>query len=109
MVALRDEETQRKGIVGCLLLTDMTPAPDDTQHLQMMALLAISVPMYLPGGHICTDNSMFLPLATVFLSCMDRLMKTRHKIHIGASNPIISYLRRRTDAPMLTLSALLVL
>ena len=92
MVALRDEETQRKGVVGTLLLNGMSPAADHQQHFKKLALLATSVPMFLPGGHICTDNSMFLPLITVFLSYMDRLMQTRHKIHIGASNPVISCL-----------------
>jgi hypothetical protein len=91
MVALRDEETQRKGIVGTILFNGMTPAPDDQQYLRKLALLAKSVPMYLPGGHICTDNSIFLPLATAFLSYMDRLMKTRHKMHKGMSNPVILY------------------
>jgi hypothetical protein len=110
MVTLRDEETQRKGVVGTLLFHGMTPAPDDQQHLRTMGLLAHAIPMYLPGGHICTENSMFFPLATAFLSVMDRLMKTRHKIHIGASNAVISYryLRRRTDAPMLTISQFLL-
>jgi hypothetical protein len=107
MVALRDEETQIKGVVGTAMFIGMTPAPDDQQHIMKMALLASSIPMYLPGGHICTDNSMLLPLATAFLSCMDRFMKTRHKIHRGASNPVISYLRRRTGAPILTLSSFL--
>ena len=90
MNALRDEGTQRKGVVGILLFNGKVLAPDDQQHLRKLVLLVTSVPMFLPGGHICTDNSMFLPLTTAFLSYMDRLMKTRHKIHIGASNSVIS-------------------
>lgn len=85
MNALRDEGTQRKGVVGILLFNGKVPAPDDQQHLRKLVLLVTSVPMFLPGGHICTDNSMFLPLTTAFLSYMDRLMKTRHKIHIGSN------------------------
>ena len=84
MSALEDVETQKRGVVALLYHLGVKAAPEPKFYFKM-PLIATAIPMHMASGHMCLDDSNFLPLISMFLSTLDSVKRPRHKLHRGKS------------------------
>eukprot|EP00980_Cylindrotheca_fusiformis_P003723 scaffold824_cov129-Cylindrotheca_fusiformis.AAC.3 len=86
--ALRDKETQRKGLVLVLFNVGSSSSlePEVLYHLREMVQ---SIPLRLIGFHICYDNPMRRPLISLLIAALDKFITARCRSHFGTATECI--------------------
>eukprot|EP00980_Cylindrotheca_fusiformis_P003722 scaffold824_cov129-Cylindrotheca_fusiformis.AAC.2 len=86
--ALRDRETQMKGLI-LVLFNVGTSGSFDPQLLYHVREMVQCIPSRYSGFHICYDNPMRRPVISLVIAALDRFITARCRSHYGTANECI--------------------
>ena len=83
MTALRDDQTQRNGIVGIIYNIGGEMGSFNFETALRLPGMLRAIPFRFVAGHACLDNEATRPILSAIFSVFDQTLRSRCRLHFG--------------------------